>query len=79
MFKEELKDFYMTIDNRLNTILRCTNDVELYVDFIEKLGRDYKDKEKLLDNIKNINSLVNAIKNINYLDFKDMKGSDKND
>lgn len=76
MYKNELRDYYSTIENRCNTVLRCTNDIELYINFIEKLGRNYKDKEKLVNNIKQINNLISAIKDNNYLDFKDMEGID---
>ena len=81
MFRNELKDYYFTVENRCNTILRCINDIELNIDFIEKLGRTYKDKDKdkIVNNVKQINKLINDIKDNNYLDFKDIKGSDNNE
>lgn len=78
LFKEELKDYSITIGQRLATIFRCLNDVEFYIEQIENLDCKYNSKEKVLKDLKLIRKYIGKLDTVNYLNYLDIKGSDKN-
>lgn len=77
LFKEELKDYSITIGQRLATIFRCLNDVEFYIEQIENLDCKYNSKEKVLKDLKLIRKYIGKLDTVNYLNYLDIKGSDK--
>ena len=74
---EQLKDYSITIGQRLATIFRCINDVEFYIEQIENLDCKYNSKEKVLKDLKLIRKYIGKLDTINYLNYLDIKGSDK--
>ena len=75
--KEELKDNSITIGQRLSTIFRCLNDVEFYMKEIERLGYKYNSKQEVLKDLALIRRRMDRLDAINYLNYLDIKGSDK--
>ena len=71
--KNELKNYYINIDKTLKNINKELATLKEDLENIEKLGKDYKNKDLFYQELSKINFSIGDLETINLWSFKDKK------
>lgn len=71
--KNELKDYYINIDKTLKNITKELATLKEDLKNIEKLGKNYTNKDLFYQELSKINLSIGDLETINLWSFKDKK------
>ena len=71
--KNELKDYYINIDKTLKNITKELATLGQDLKNIEKLGKNYTNKDLFYQELSKINLSISNLETINLWSFKDKK------
>ena len=71
--KNELKDYYINIDKTLKNINKELATLKEDLENIEKLGKNYTNKDLFYQELSKINLNIGNLETINLWSFKDKK------
>lgn len=71
--KNELKGYYINIDKTLKNINKELATLREDLKNIEKLGKDYKNKDLFYQELSKLKSSIGDLETINLWSFKDKK------
>ena len=71
--KNELKNYYINIDKTLKNINKELATLKEDLQNIEKLGKDYKNKDLFYQELSKLKSSIGDLETINLWSFKDKK------
>ena len=71
--KNELKDYYINIDKTLKNINKELATLKEDLENIEKLGKNYTNKDLFYQELSKINLSIGNLETINLWSFKDKK------